>query len=122
MAQVEMRKETFKQLLTQFAGDAPYEIELIKLLLSQLPDNAREGFFTQYYFEHYYHGTVYILQNLNFQDDIRYMTDINQVVEYLKDYCLDEDYKFRMNQSLVNSYIRTGQPLFGILIRKEVIK
>ena len=123
MAQIEINKQRFKELLPQFTGDVPYEIELINLLLEQLPAPAREGFMTEYFYSNYYKGELFVIQHVVFTDDIRYFLSIDEVIEYLKNYCLDKDHYLReVNKLYVYNCIKTKQPIFGYLITRKGVK
>lgn len=121
MSRLEVDKKRFKDFLTQFIGDAPYQIELINTILDQMPTQVTKQFIEELYYEQVYDGPLYIAQHAVFKDDIHYFPNffslkkfLNEVNKFSREYNTDSlleiDTKFikkRMSQKL---------PLCGYLI------
>lgn len=124
MARLEVDKERFKSFLDQFVGDAPYQIELVKALISQMPEQVAEGLIEELYYQKVYDGNLYIAQHAVYKDDIhrfpnfesllRFLNGVNKNIgEYNPDSLLNLDKKTimrRMQQNL---------PLCGYIITME---
>lgn len=117
MAYIEVHKEKFKEYLKQFKDDIPYELELLQILLDQLPSNAIEGFITEYFYSHgFFKGKFYKIQHLIYKDDIKYFTDKTQLLEFLQSYSLDKKVADALTERSLNYFIRVGQPIAGYMI------
>ena len=117
MAYISLHRDKFREYLKQFSDDVPFQIELVKQLLDQIPPNAVEGFITEYFYEHgYFKGKLYKIQHLIYKDDIHYFTDKAQLLEFLQEYYLDRKLSDALTESRLNYFIRVGQPVAGYLI------
>ena len=118
---LEIDKERFKQYLEQFIGDAPYQIELVKTLLAQMPPKASTALIEELYFENVYVGAVYKIQHVTFKDDIHYFPNIELLEKYFKENCFYEDKHVfdNFDKMFVDRYCLNGKPFLGYKISKE---
>lgn len=85
MSRLEIDKERFKQFLDQFVGDAPFQIELIKKILSQMPEQVVEQFITELYYDHVYEGPLYIATHAVFKHDVHYFPNYQSLLKFLNE-------------------------------------
>ena len=121
MTRLEVDKKRFKEFLIQFIGDAPYQIELIRTILNQMPEQVTKQFIEELYYEQVYDGPLYIAQHAVFKDEIHYFPNfvsltrfLNEVNKFSREYntdsLLDIDAKF------IQKRMSQGLPLCGYMI------
>ena len=121
MSRLEVDKKRFKEFLTQFIGDAPYQIDLIKTILNQMPEQVTKQFIEELYYEQVYDGPLYIAQHAVFKEEIHYFPNfvsltrfLNEVNKFSREYntdsLLDIDTKF------IQKRMSQGLPLCGYMI------
>ena len=121
MSRLEIDKERFKEFLDQFIGDAPYQIELVKTILDQMPMQVTKQFIEELYYEQVYDGPLYVAQHAVFKDEIHYFPNftsltkfLNEVNKFSREYntdsLLDIDAKF------IQKRMKEGLPLCGYII------
>ena len=121
MSRLEVDKQKFKEFLTQFIGDAPYQIELVKTILDQMPEQVTKQFIEELYYEQVYDGPLYIAQHAVFKEEIHYFPNfvsltkfLNEVNKFSREYntdsLLDIDTKF------IQKRMSQGLPLCGYII------
>lgn len=124
MSRLEVDKERFKDFLIQFIGDAPYQIELIRTILDQMPVQVTKQFIEELYYEQVYDGPLYIAQHAVFKDEIHYFPNfvslkkfLNEVNKFSREYntdsLLDIDTKF------IQKRMSQGLPLCGYMITMQ---
>jgi len=118
---LEIDKERFKQYLEQFIGDAPYQIDLVKTLLSQMPPKVKDALIEDLYFNDIYIGVVYKIQHATFQDDIHYFPNVESMEKYFRENCFyqDEHVFDKFDKILVDRHCLNGKTFLGYKISKE---
>ena len=121
MSRLEVDKQRFKEFLPQFIGDAPYQIELVKTILDQMPIQVTKQFIEELYYEQVYDGPLYVAQHAVFKDEIHYFPNFSSLIKFLNevnkfsreyntDSLLDIDVKF------IQKRMSQGLPLCGYMI------
>lgn len=114
---VEMDKDRFIELLGQFRTDVPFEMTMIRTLLTQMPQQAKEGFIEELYYKYRYTGPIYIVQHCNFKTDVRFFTNLQMVKDYLIEICLeDKDYLTTLSNSVITKKMKNKEPICGYYI------
>ena len=85
MPRLEVDKQRFKGFLAQFVGDVPFQIELIREIMSQMPEQAVEGFVTETFYESIYKGPLYVATHAVFREDVRYFPTYEGLLRFLND-------------------------------------
>lgn len=80
---VSIDREKFKQLLSQFKGDIPYQTELVTTLFNQMPDNYVDDIVRTMYYERLYIGTYYVVQHSVYTYDKHIFLNYAEVLEFL---------------------------------------
>ena len=121
MSRLEVDKERFKSFLEQFIGDAPYQIDLVKTILDQMPEQVTRQFIEELYFENVYDGPLYIAQHAVFKDDIHYFPNLESLVKFLnevnkfsKEY--NPDSLLTIDIKFIKKRMQENLPLCGYLI------
>jgi superfamily I DNA and RNA helicase len=124
MPNLSIDREKFISILDQFKWDIPYEVEIIKHILDNLPQQASEGLIRELYFTHLHKGVVYKAVHWAFKEDINMFTSWQELIEFLKTKSLDisKDYWATATGRTIEGYIKSGQPLAGYIITKEELK
>lgn len=124
MPNVSINKEKFMEILDQFKYDIPYEVELVKRILSNMPEQAAKCVIEELFFTTIYKGQVFKVVHYLYQDDIHWFTNIKAMLAFLKERNLEfsEEYWNIIDGRTLDSYIRKGTPFCGYIISKEEIK
>lgn len=117
---LEIDKKRFKDMLVQFRGDAPYQVELVKELLNQMPPQVKENVIEELYFENLYKGEVYIAQHCVFQEDRHFFVSLQSLRDFLKGRSFDINPALldTLDDKTLRLYERKNQPICGYDIRK----
>lgn len=83
MPRLEVDKQRFKSFLSQFVGDVPFQIELIREIMSQMPKQAVDGFVSEIFYEQIYDGPLYIARHAVFKEDVRYFPSLDGLLIFL---------------------------------------
>lgn len=123
MIRLELDKKRFKEMLVQFIGDAPFQVELVQTILDQMPPQVRDTLIEELYFKYLFKGEVYIAQHCVFKDDIHYFPNINSLREFLKTRNLEltEEFIDTIDDKLINKSTRMKQPICGYDLKKGSI-
>lgn len=121
MSRLEVDKERFKEFLPQFIGDAPYQIELIKTILSQMPTQVVKQFIEELYYDNVYQGPLYIAQHAVFKDEIHYFPNYQTLLKFLNDVNkftneFNPDSLLTVNKKMIAKRMKEGIPLCGYMI------
>lgn len=121
MSRLEVDKQRFKEFLTQFIGDAPYQIELVKTILDQMPVHVTKQFIEELYYEQVYDGPLYIAQHAVFKDEIHYFPNfasltkfLNEVNKFSREY--NTDSLLNIDAKYIQKRMSQNLPLCGYLI------
>ena len=126
MSRLEVDKQRFKEFLEQFIGDAPYQIELINTILSQMPVQVTAQFIEELYYTHVYNGPVYIAQHAVFKDEIHYFPNYQTLLSFLNDVNkfaneFNPDSLLTIDKKTLAKRIKEGLPLCGYIITMKGI-
>ena len=121
MSRLEVDKERFKEFLSQFIGDAPYQIELINTILDQMPRQVVEQFIEELYYDQVYKGPVYIAQHVVFKDEIHYFPNHQSLLQFLNEANkfsneYNPDSLLTLDKKTVAKRIKEKIPLCGYMI------
>lgn len=121
MSRLEVDKKRFKEFLTQFIGDAPYQIELINTILDQMPVHVTKQFIEELYYEQVYDGPVYIAQHAVFKDEIHYFPNYESLMKFLNEInkfsCeYNTDSLLVLDKKIVLKRIKEQLPICGYII------
>lgn len=124
MPNVSIDREKFLEILDQFKYDIPYELQLIKRLLANMPEQASKCIIEELYFEHIYKGPVFKAVHYLYKDDIHLFTNQKNLLDFLRERNLEfsDDYWKNIDGRTLESYIRRHSPLCGYIISKEEIE
>jgi len=127
MSRLEVDKERFKQFLPQFIGDAPYQIELIRTIMNQMPEQVVKQMIEELYYDHVYEGPVYIAQHAVFKDDVRYFPNYESLTKFLNDVNkftseYNTDSLLTIDRKSIQKRMNDGIPLCGYMITMKNIK
>lgn len=127
MSRLEVDKERFKQFLPQFIGDAPYQIELTKTLLSQMPDQVAKQLIEELYYSYVYEGPLFIAQHAVFKDDVRYFANYESLTKFLNDVNkftneFNTDSLLTIDPRSIQKRMKDGIPLCGYIITMKDVK
>jgi hypothetical protein len=124
MSRLEIDKQRFKDFLPQFIGDAPYQIELVRTILDQMPIQVVKQFIEELYYEQVYDGPVYIAQHAVFKDDIHFFPNyqtllrfLNEANKFSNEY--NPDSLLTLDKKTVAKRMKNNLPLCGYLITME---
>ena len=124
MPNVSINKDKFLEILDQFKYDIPYEVQLVKRLLSNMPEQASKCVIEELYFEFIYKGPVFKAVHYLYQDDIHMFTNQKALIEFLKERNMEFSDAFweTVDGRTLDSFIKKRNPLCGYIISKEEIK
>lgn len=121
MSRLEVDKQRFKEFLPQFIGDAPYQIELVKTILDQMPVQVTKQFIEELYYDQVYTGPVYIAQHAVFKDEIHYFPNyqtllkfLNEANKFANEY--NPDSLLTLDKKTIAKRIKEQLPLCGYMI------
>lgn len=116
---VTIDREKFKQLLSQFRGDIPYQTDLVNTLFNQMPDNYVNDIIRTMYYERIYIGTYYVVQHSVYTYDKHIFLNYTEVLEFLNSVKLED--KNITKFTLANAIDR-GTTISGYYINKVINK
>lgn len=116
---VTIDREKFKQLLSQFRGDIPYQTDLVNTLFNQMPDNYVDDIVRTMYYERIYIGTYYVVQHSVYTYDRHILLNYTELLDFLNSVKLDDK---NITKFTLASAIERGTPLCGYIIKKIVRK
>lgn len=116
---VTIDREKFKQLLSQFRGDIPYQTDLVNTLFNQMPDNYVNDIIRTMYYERIYIGTYYVVQHSVYTYDKHIFLNYTEVLEFLNSVKLED--KNITKFTLANAIDR-GATISGYYINKVINK
>ena len=116
---VSIDREKFKQLLSQFRGDIPYQTDLVNTLFNQMPDNYVDDIVRTMYYERIYIGTYYVVQHSVYTYDRHIFLNYTEVLDFLNSVKLED--KAITKFTLANA-IERGTSISGYKINKIVRK
>lgn len=124
MPRLEVDKERFKSFLTQFIGDAPYQVELVETLFEQMPIQVRNNLIEEYYYKYIYKGDVYLAQHMVYQADVHRFASLDGLKDFLIDRSMgtiSPEFFKSCKQAFFDKKIADHEPLAGYYITKEVL-
>lgn len=122
MPRLEVDKERFKGFLNQFIGDAPYQVELVDTLFSQMPHQVRNNLIEEYYYKYIYKGPVYIAQHMTFKADIHRFPTLESLKEFLIDRSMGtitHEFFDSCKPAFFDKKIAEHEPIAGYYLEKE---
>lgn len=119
---VTIDREKFKQLLSQFRGDIPYQTELINTLFDQLPDNYVDDIVRTMYYERIYIGTYYVVQHSIYTYDRHIFSNYTEVLDFLNSVKLEDKTitKFTLANAIDRGTIISGYKINKIINKEEI--
>ena len=124
MPNVSINKERFIEILDQFTYDIPYEVQLVKHILNNMPEQAAHCVVEELYFKHVYKGPVFKAVHYLYQDDIHWFTHQKALLDFLKERNMEfsEELWNTIDGRTLDSFIKKRNPLCGYIISKEEIE
>ena len=124
MPNVTINKEKFIEILDQFKYDIPYEVQLIKRLIANMPEQAAKCVIEELFFEFVYKGPVFKAVHYLYKGDIHMFTNQKALLEFLGERNMEFSPEFwaTIDGRTLEGYIRKSCPLCGYIITKEEIK
>ena len=124
MPNVSIDRDRFLEILDQFKYDIPYEAQLVKRLLSNMPEQAARCLVEELFFKHVYKGPVFKVVHYLYQDDIHWFTNQKAMLDFLKEYNMEfsDEFWATIDGRTLHSLIERRTPLCGYIISKEEIK
>lgn len=124
MSRLEVDKERFKGFLDQFIGDAPYQIELIRKIMSQMPAQVVNQFIEELYYEHVYNGPLYKVQHAVFKDEVHYFPNYQSLLRFLNDVNkfskeFNTDALLTIDKKTLAKRVKDNLPLCGYIITMQ---
>ena len=116
---VTIDREKFKQLLSQFKGDIPYQTDLVNTLFNQMPDNYVDDIIRTMYYERIYIGTYYVVQHSIYTYDRHIFLNYSEVLDFLNSIKLEDK---AITKFTLSSAIDRGTSISGYKINKVVRK
>lgn len=121
MSRLEVDKERFKEFLDQFIGDAPYQIELVKKLLSQMPVQITKQLIEELYYNNVYDGPLYIAQHAVFKSEIHYFPNYQTLLNFLNEVNkftneFNTDSLLNIDKKTIAKRMHDNLPLCGYII------
>ena len=116
---VTIDREKFKQLLSQFKGDIPYQTDLVNTLFNQMPDNYVDDIIRTMYYERIYIGTYYVVQHSIYTYDRHIFLNYSEVLDFLNSVKLEDK---AITKFTLSSAIDRGTSISGYKINKVVRK
>jgi hypothetical protein len=113
-------REKFKQLLSQFRGDIPYQTDLVNTLFNQMPDNYVDDIIKTMYYERIFIGTYYVVQHSVYTSEKYIFEDYAGVLGFLNSIKLEDKLitKFTLTNAIERKTSLCGYNIIKI-IRKE---
>jgi hypothetical protein len=124
MPRLEVDKERFKSFLAQFIGDAPYQVELVDTLFSQMPIQVRNNMIEEYYYKYIFKGETYKAQHMVYQADIHMFPNLDGLKKFLIDRSMGTiapEFFNSCKQAFFDKKIQEHEPIAGYYITKEVL-
>lgn len=112
---VTIDREKFKQLLSQFRGDIPYQTDLVNTLFNQMPDNYVDDIVKTMYYERIYIGTYYVVQHSVYTHDKQIFVNYADVLEFLNSIKLEDK---NITKFTLTNAIDRGTTISGYYIKK----
>lgn len=124
MPNVSINKDRFLEILDQFKYDIPYEVQLVKRLLDNMPEPAAHAVVEELYFKHVYKGPVFKIVHYLYQEDIHWFTNQKAMLSFLKERNMEFSDEFwnTIDGRTLDSFIKKRNPLCGYVISKEEIE
>jgi len=124
MPNVSINKDKFLEILDQFKYDIPYEAQLVKRILSNMPEQASKCVIEELYFQFIHKGPVFKAVHYLYQDDIHMFTSQKNLLDFLRERNMEftEEFWNTIDGRTLDSFIRKRNPLCGYIISKEEIK
>lgn len=116
---VTIDREKFKQLLSQFKGDIPYQTDLVNTLFNQMPNNYVDDIIRTMYYERIYIGTYYVVQHSIYTYDRHIFLNYSEVLDFLNSVKLEDK---AITKFTLSSAIDRGTSISGYKINKVVRK
>lgn len=116
---VTIDREKFKQLLSQFKGDIPYQTDLVNTLFNQMPENYVNDIVKTMYYERIYIGTYYVVSHSIYTYDRHIFLNYSEVLDFLNSNKLED--KAITKFTLANA-IERNTSLCGYKINKIIRK
>jgi hypothetical protein len=123
MPNISINKERFVEILDQFKYDIPYEVELVKRLFNNMPEQAAKCVIEELYFKTVYKGPVFKAVHYIYQEDIHWFAHQKALLEFLKERNMEfsDEFWSTIDGRTLDSFIRKRNPLCGYIISKEEI-
>lgn len=116
---VTIDREKFKQLLSQFRGDIPYQTELVNILFGQMPDNYVDDIIKTLYYERLFVGTYYVVRHVTYTYDKHIFLNYSEVLGFLNSVKLEDK---AITKFTLSNAIDRGTTISGYKINKVVRK
>lgn len=112
-------REKFKELLSQFRGDIPYQTDLVNTLFNQMPDNYVNDIVRTMYYERIYIGTYYVVQHSVYTYDRHIFVNYSEVLDFLNSVKLEDK---AITKFTLSNAIDRGTSISGYYIKKIIRK
>lgn len=127
MSRLEVDKERFKEFLTQFIGDAPYQIELVNTILNQMPEKVAKQLIEELYYDHVYQGPLYKVQHAVFKEDVRFFPNFESLTKFLNEINkfsreFNTDSLLTIDKKFIQKRMKENLPLCGYIITMEDVE
>ena len=127
MPRLEIDKERFKSFLDQFVGDTPYQIDLVRTLIDQLPAQVANGLIEELYYSRVYSGNLYKAQHVVFKDDIHYLPSYESLLKFLNSVNnnlgeYNTDALLTLDRKTIEKRMHQRLPICGYMIEMEEIE
>ncbi len=127
MSRLEVDKERFKQFLSQFIGDAPYQIELVYEILGQMPEQVSKQLIEELYYKYVHVGPLFIAQHAVFKDEIHYFPSYESLTKFLNDVNkftneFNTDSLLNIDKKYIQKRMKDNLPLCGYFITMEDVE
>ena len=123
MPNISIDRNRFLEILDQFKYDIPYEVELVKRLLNNMPEQAAKSVVEELFFTHVYKGPVFKAVHFVYHEDIHWFTNQKALLEFLKECNMEftEEFWNTIDGRTLESFIKKRNPICGYIISKEEI-
>ena len=127
MSRLEIDKQRFKSFLDQFIGDAPYQVELVKKILNDMPEQVAKQLIEELYYQNVYDGPLFVAQHAVFKDDIHFFPNFESLTIFLNDINkfsreFNTDSLLAIDKKFIQKRMKEQLPLCGYLITMERVK
>jgi hypothetical protein len=124
MPNISINRDKFLELLDQFKYDIPYEVQLIRRLISNMPEQAANCVIEELYFEKIYKGPVWKAVHYLYKDDIHLFTNQKAMLAFLKERNMEftDEFWETIDGRTLDSYMKRRSPFCGYILSKEEIK